>query len=336
MKLPNGLGGIVYLGKKRRNPYAARVTIGWDENKKQKYRYLGYFATKKEALTCLIEFNKHPYDINSRTMTLLEVWNDWSKNHAQKVSNGTMSVYRTGFRKMERLHKLPMHQLRAFHFQSIIDDHKTYSSGKVIKVLSGLLFNHAMKFEATDKDYSTFLELPPKEVKKKRESLTPDEINLLLSQKECKEYDMLIILLYTGLRISELLGIEAHNVDLKERILIGGGKTKSGYNRKIPIHKKIIPIIERNIGDKYLFTSPRGSKFYYCNEGMNLNKYLKDLGIDRTCHELRHTFISQCSRLGIDKITIKKIVGHSTKDITEHYTHKSVKDLIEAIDSFDY
>lgn len=335
MRLPNNFGGIVYLGKRRRRPYGARVTIGWDENKKQKYRYLGYFATKKEALTCLVEFNKHPFDLNAKKMTLQETWDDWSKNHSEKVSRGTMNVYRSTFNRMERLYKKPMSELRAFHFQSLIDE-QNYSTAKMIKIIAGLLFKHAMKFDAVDKDYSDLLELPKKETKKKKATLTSEQIDLIIANEGRKESDMLIILLYTGLRISELLQMETKNIDLKNRIMVGGGKTKAGTDRRIPIHKRIIPVIERNIGEKYLFTSPRGGKFHYCNEGMVVNGYLKKIGIERTCHELRHTFISQCDRIGIDKILIKRIVGHSTKDITEHYTHKSDEDLIKAIDKFHY
>ena len=63
---------------------------------------------------------------------------------------------------------------------------------------------------------------------------------------------------------------------------------------------------------------------------------MKTLGLDHTIHETRHTFISQCSRIGIDTVMVKRIVGHSTKYITEHYTHKNADDLIAAIDLFKY
>ena len=337
MRLPNGLGGVVFLGKKRRKPYGARVTIGWDKNKKQKYKYLGYFESKKEALTCLIEFNKNPYDIDTRKMTLLEIYEDWSKAHYERITDGSQKVYKYTFNKMERLYHIPMCELKAYHFQSLINEHKeNYTSTKMIKILAGLLYHHAMKYGIVDKDYSDFLELPKKEIKNKKSALSIEQVNLILNNEISKRNDMLIVLLYTGMRISELLSLESKNIDLEKRIMIGGLKGVNGTNRKIPIHHKIIPIIERNIGDKYLFTSPRGKKYIYANEGIALNRYLKKLGIDKTCHELRHTFVSQCQRLGIDNVTLKRIIGHSTKDITEHYTHKTDDDLLKAIDSFSY
>lgn len=337
MKLPNGLGGVVYLGKKRRKPFGARITIGWSKDKKQQYKYLGYFKTRKEALTCLIEFNKNPYDIDTKKMTLLEIYEDWSSHHFEKITEGSQRVYKVAFKKMEKLYHIPISDLRAYHFQNLINAHKeNYTSTKMIKILAGLLFHHGMKYGIVEKDYSDLLELPKKETKNKKQALSKNEVNLILNNEISKRNDMLIVLLYTGMRIAELFELESKNIDLENRIMIGGKKGINGTNRRIPIHCEIIPIIKRNIGQKYLFTSPRGKLYLYSNEGIALNRYLKKLGIDKTCHELRHTFVSQCQRLNINNVTLKRIIGHSTRDITEHYTHKTDEDLIKAIDEFFY
>lgn len=338
LRLPNNFGGVVYLGERRRKPYGARITIGWTPDGKQKYKYLGYFEEKMDAIECLIDFNKHPYDINARKMTLIEVWDMWHKEHEQNVSKGTMNVYRSAFKKMERLHKMPMNELRTFHFQKIVDEHGTHASGRMIKIVAGLLFTHAMKRDGVDKDYSSLIELPKAKKKQKKTTFTIEEIKLIESKIGERYGDMFTILLYTGMRIGELLILENANIDFEKRLMIGGIKTENGIDRTIPIHEKIIPIMKRywNKENKFLFTAPRGSKYHYCNEGTHMNKYLKKLGLKHTCHETRHTFISQCDRLGIDKITLKRIVGHSTKDITEHYTHKNDEDLIKAIDAFSF
>ena len=42
MRLANGFGSVVYLGKKRRKPYGARVTVGWTDEGKQKYKYINF------------------------------------------------------------------------------------------------------------------------------------------------------------------------------------------------------------------------------------------------------------------------------------------------------
>ena len=338
MRLPNKYGGIVYLGEKRRRPYGARITIGWGENKRQKYKYLGYFEKWEEALSCLADYYKNPYDVTTKKTPLNDIWEEWSEKHAKNVSKSSMNIYRNAYKKLERFHSTPIADLRASHVQNIIDS-EAFSSARIIKIVVGLLFDFAMKKEIVEKNIADLLELPKKPTKKKKkEPFSVDEIRLIESKEGELHADMLIVLLYTGLRITELFELETNKIDLENRIMVGGMKTEAGTNRTIPIHKKIIPIIERVMGEKYLFQSPRGKKYLYSNEGLKLNRYLKELGLNHTIHETRHTFVSQCDRLGMNKITLKRIVGHSTKkDITEDiYTHKSHDDLIEAIDSFYY
>lgn len=60
MRLPNGFGSVVNLGKRRRKPFGVRITTGWNENKRQTYKYLGYFEKKIDALAFLMEYNKNP------------------------------------------------------------------------------------------------------------------------------------------------------------------------------------------------------------------------------------------------------------------------------------
>lgn len=60
MRLPTGYGSIIKLGGKRRRPFAVRITAGWSDDGKQRYQYLGYFPTRKEALSCLDDYNQRP------------------------------------------------------------------------------------------------------------------------------------------------------------------------------------------------------------------------------------------------------------------------------------
>lgn len=338
MRLPNKYGGIVYLGEKRRRPYGARITIGWDQKKKQKYKYLGYFEKWEEALSCLADYYKNPYDPTNKKTPLNDIWTEWSEKHAENVSRSSMNIYRNAYKKLERYYQTPIAEIRASHIQVIIDN-EAFSSARIIKIVVGLLFDFAIKKEVVDKNISDLLELPKKpSKKKKKEPFSLEEIKLIESKEGELHADMIIVLLYTGLRISELFELKVENIDFKNRLMVGGLKTEAGINRTIPIHKKILPILQRVKGEVYLFPTPRGKKYLYSNEGLKLNRYLKENGLNHTIHETRHTFISQCDRLGINKITLKRIVGHSTKkDITDDiYTHKSLEDLIEAIDIFSY
>ena len=66
MKHPNGYGSIFKLSGNRRNPFAVRITTGWDDDGKQVYEYLGYFPSRKKAMVALADYNNNPYDLSSR------------------------------------------------------------------------------------------------------------------------------------------------------------------------------------------------------------------------------------------------------------------------------
>ena len=68
--------------------------------------------------------------------------------------------------------------------------------------------------------------------------------------------DSVLVFLYTGFRISELLDLKTVNVDLDANTIKGGMKTKAGKDRIVPIHSRIAPIISGRVADggEYLFT----------------------------------------------------------------------------------
>ena len=79
MKLPNGYGSVKKLSGNRRNPYAVRITTGWEidpvtEKKKQKYITIGYAPTKKDGLQMLAEYHQNPFDTKAAKTTFQEIY----------------------------------------------------------------------------------------------------------------------------------------------------------------------------------------------------------------------------------------------------------------------
>ncbi len=60
MRLPSGYGSVYKLSGKRRRPWIAIVTEGWDDEGKQLRKPIGYFATKMEALDALSVYRQNP------------------------------------------------------------------------------------------------------------------------------------------------------------------------------------------------------------------------------------------------------------------------------------
>lgn len=339
MRLPNGYGSIVNLGKKRRRPFAVRITTGWDKDKKQKYKYIAYFEKKTDALAFLVEYNeKGKHERLDSKMTLKEVYDQWSKRHLPKVAPNSKKAYVGRFKKCEHLYNYRMSELRTYHFQDIVDEMETTSTARTFKNVIKMLYDFAIENDILEKEYASYIMLPKNKTKYKKTPFTIDEINAIWKREGEETADAILILLYTGMRISELLLMKTKDIYLKERYMIGGLKSENGTDRTIPIHKKLIPIIEKHLNDKKYLFEYEGAEIKYDTFHERTEKLFSELGFKHTLHETRHTFISQADRLGMNQVCLKKIVGHSTKvDMTNGtYNHKNLNDLIEAIDILEY
>lgn len=339
MRLPNGFGSIVYLGKKRRRPWAARLTVGWGNDKKQVYKYLSYHEKRKDALASLIEYNKKPYDVDRASVTFAEVFEAWSGRKFADLGKSSVRNYKSIYRKCADLYDLPFRELKTAHLQAVVDANKHLAHVTLLKVLFSHLYGYAIKNDIAEKDYSQFVEIPTKEKRVEKVPFTSDEVATLWKNADLPFVDLVLILLYTGMRISELIEMKTENIHLSDRYMIGGVKTEAGKNRIIPIHADIMPLVKAQYSPnkKYLFQSTRGNKIQYNYfAAKKFAPLMERLGMSHTLHETRHTFISQADRVGFNATILKKIVGHAHGDITVHYTHKDVAEILAEIDKFYY
>ncbi|MCC2249116.1 site-specific integrase [Virgibacillus sp. AGTR] len=343
MKNPNGYGSVFKLSGKRRKPFCARITVGWEvdnktEKAKQKYKTIGYFETRPEAMIALAEYNKNPYDIDNKKVTFEEVFQLWKKEKYSSFSDSNIRGYNAAYALSDTLHAIPFKDIKKAHMQAVISGlDKSYSMKKRIKTLYNQLFKFALQNDIVEKDYSKFIELGKDETNSDREPFSDVEIKKLWDNIEKAENaDMALIMIYTGMRPSELLEVESNNINLNERYLVGGIKTEAGKDRIIPINKKILPLIEKRMDSnkKYLVRNSLGDKMTY-------NSFRKDywvplttsLKLNHKAHDCRHTFATLMDNAGANKVAVKKIMGHASRDITEKvYTHKNIEELIKAID----
>lgn len=102
-----------------------------------------------------------------------------------------------------------------------------------------MLCDYALQNDIVDKNYAKFVDLPKHE-KTKKARFTDLEIRRIEKQAtEVPWADTVLILIYTGMRISELLNLTRFNVNLDAMLITGGIKTDAGRDRVIPIHPKI-------------------------------------------------------------------------------------------------
>ena len=186
----------------------------------------------------------------------------------------------------------------------------------------------------------------PKVEKKAPSVLTTDEVELLLDQpkavdlKGIRDKAMLEFAYATGMRVSEIIGLNIDDVNLKESYVI----CRSGFKaRNIPLGnislkalkdyiEKARPILIKNEDDKALFVNINGKRL--TRQGFwKIIKYYKDqahIEKDITPHVLRHSFATHLLQNGADLKAIQIMLGHSDISSTQIYMqfqNDSLKDV---------
>lgn len=346
MKLPNSYGSVYKLSGKRRNPWAARKTVGWKQLPEKKksypiYQFIGYYATRAEALQALAAFNEDPYDLHLDIITFKEVYEKWSEIHYKTIKNS--NGYKAAFMTCSSIKDMKFVEIKLNHLQQVVDDSgKNTPTLKTLKNMWSLMWDYAVIHEIVSPDKKEMIKYvdiskPGNPNAYDRKPFSKKAIKTLWDAQESNEYlSVVLILIYTGVRIGELLDLEKKNIHLDERwFYIKESKTDAGI-REVPIAEKIVPFFKHWMHKKcnYLICTPDEQPFTYRNyydaywtplmSSLSLEKY--------TPHCTRYTCISLLTEAGIDERIIQKIVGHKGQNVTQIvYTHVDLSFKLEAI-----
>ena len=343
MKNPNGFGSVFKLSGKRRNPWCARKTTGWNEKGHPIYQVVGYYPTRQDAMIALADFNKDPFDLHIGTITFEEVYDRWSEVKFEEVSHSNVQGYKAAYKLCDKLKKMRMVDIKLDHLQKVVDESgKNTPTLKKLKIMWGLMWDYCVMHEILTQDKRDMVRYV--DINKagnpnayNRKPFTKKQVKMLWEAKDSNLYmSVILILIHTGCRISELLDLKKEDVHLDERwFYIKEAKTESGI-REVPIAEKIVPFFEYWISRdcEYLLCTPDNKHFEYRNYYDSYwTPLMKSFGLDKfTPHCTRHTCISLLTEAGVDDRIIKKIVGHKGQGVTETvYTHLELPIKLEAI-----
>ena len=342
MRNPNGYGGVVKLSGNRRKPYMVRITTEcvFSEEKQDYYmkqKPIGYYATRKEAMQALAEYNKEPFNVDFASVTFGEVWE--MVEPLEGVSKTRRQCYAAAFKKCSSIKDIPLRELRLNDLQEVVDDVLVGSQNDV-KTIMHKIFNYGMKHDFIIKDYSQFVKVRKVEPKTEKTVFSSNAIEKLWQRSGSWAYDIVLMLCYSGMRKGELFDLKKEDVHLSERYLqIRQAKNETSV-RTVPIHERMLPLYERFMSSpgEYLLTKSDGYRIEYRNYAARELKEVQEfIGEPRTLHEARHTFITRARECGIDLLVIQRIVGHKAKTLTENiYTHLTMEELIREINKIEY
>lgn len=350
MRLPNGIGSVHHIndGKARRRPYRARVLSHIEFDKAtgkatQKYITIGYYEKEADAIEALFEYRKSPYTIEASTCTFADVFEMWKAKKYPTISQAGQRGYNSAFKNSAPLHNMKLRDIRTSHMDHIMQTIEGgYQVQTRLKTFWGQLFKYAMEHDIIQKNYSEFVKTRDKDEGTKRTAIPPEDRAKFWAAIDAGDADaeLAMILFYTGMRPSELLEMKKANVDLDSRIMVGGLKTEAGRNRRIPIHRCILPFVKKHMempGESLVTKTHTGE-----HQAMSYNTFLasywnpllKRLNLKGyTPHYGRHTCATMLREAGVEEDIRKLILGHKSADITDRYTHITDKMLLEAIDS---
>lgn len=338
-KRPNGYGTCYKLSGHRRRPWIARATAGWNEDGRQIFQTIGYFEEEKDCRDTLEMHRFNPVS-SKANITLGELYEEWSSSKYQYISKPTVNNYKAAWKCLSRYKSVKVKEIRTAHLQSVIDKrHKTQMSRSTlekIRIVSVSLLGYAIQNDIINKNYADFIRLPKAE-KVKKERFTDIEVKKLTDAAPENEWiGTILIMIYTGMRISEMLGLTRFNIDMDAGIITGGIKTDAGKNRVIPIHPRILRYVKHwynkdgqalicNDSGKKLSAKRYREKLYYpAIEAAKVRKL--------TPHACRHTFGSLMAAAGVDPVRIQKLIGHANYATTANiYTHLEIESLKDAI-----
>ena len=338
-----GFGTVIFMGNNRSRPYAARKTLGVANDGSQRRMYIGYYETRAEAMQALANEQTRPTSIFYKLL-FSELFEQWKKTRAYTdISKNTKDCYNAAYNHFSPLYNSAFTSLRTVDFQKCIDtaanssgNPLSHSGKRQMKILAGLLYKYALENDISHRNYAEFLRLDKQE-KKSKVIYTNEEIQLIEKNNSLPGANILLILIYTGMRINELLNLRTDDIELENNIIRGGLKTDAGKNRIIPIHSKIKKYIKAlyDAAEEYLFVCEDGSKMNDKHFRDKLYKpLLKELDIEyRTIHSTRHTCATLLAESGANTEAISRILGHSNYAFTaDTYTHVDINFLKENLE----
>lgn len=299
-----------------------------------------------------MEYHKDPREILATDVTFEDIFIKWSSEAFEEMSKANASGLKSAYKRCEPVHKMKISDIKKAHLQGIMDDvaHMSPATSTKIKSVMNGVFQYCLENEILEKSPAEFVKVKAKDAKSDiHEPYTKEEIKLLwdnldlavempMSGKLTRTIypvDIILIAIYTGMRPSEVLNIENKNIHLEEKYLVGGMKTEAGIDRVIPLHEKIIPLIKKRMSEggeyliKYKTDNPPKLQQY---RNFMYDPVVKALNMEHLPHDSRHTFISLMHEVGIDELTVKRIVGHQDKNnVTHHYTHLEINTLVNAV-----
>ncbi|MEO1939114.1 site-specific tyrosine recombinase XerD [Candidatus Thioglobus sp.] len=257
------------------------------------------------------------------------------------ASKNTLSAYRSDLKLFstwfnEALESVSNQTIKNYFEHRQLTSMSTATQARILTCLRAF-YHYLLTSKIIEKDPTSRLH-HPKQVQKLPIFLNIDEVDQLLSAPDQKtifgqrDRAMLELLYSCGLRVSELINLSYHNINLNEEYIRIHGK--GNKERVLPMgevamdylanyEKNARPYLLKNGQTDHYFLSNRGSGMSRQNFFYIIKSYATKAGIDKPLspHTLRHAFATHLVQQGADLRSVQLMLGHSDISTTQIYTH---------------
>lgn len=322
-------------------------TIGYENGKPVKKQFTG--SSKREAeekYKLFLEGKKEKSVYSPRTIGELAdyyVENILSVN--SKYSLGTRNLYKGAYRahvRPDSISKIPIREISGYEIQKFYNELQINKSA--FKTLHKFMVGFVTwaNINGYCDDVLKGVVIPEKPSVQSSDIVTWTDAELkkiLTSEPEYKLHPLILFAAYTGMRISELIGLRWENITdsviiVEEQIYRGRLSTPKGdKTRVIPLHEKLKEYVKQNRSEGLVFTNINGNPLDYRVTTRSLERFYKRNGIpNKKFHAYRATFCTNLCENGVPIQVASKIMGHSSIEVTaKYYTSISVVEMMEAI-----
>ena len=243
--------------------------------------------------------------------------------------------------------KVDLHVVRAY-LASLAQDRKKSSIGRKLAALKGF-FRYLVTTKRLDKDPLLLLNSPKQEKPLPKFLTVDDAFNLLDAVKlenglDLRDRAVLEVFYSTGVRVSELVGLNWSDIDVQLGIVRVVGK--GSKERIVPIGAVALKALESYAesvrqkwqvscrGETPVFLNHRGRRITTRSVARIVEKHLKLAGIEIKMgpHGLRHSFATHLLNGGADLRVIQELLGHVSLSTTQRYTHLNLDQLTAVYD----
>lgn len=187
---------------------------------------------------------------------------------------------------------------------------------------------------------------PPKQRKRLPRSMPPEQTSALLhatdASSDIRDRALLAVMYGCGLRVSEVVGLNLHDIhlDVAEIRVLGKGRKE----RMAPMPAAVVQMLREYMqlrsrhadpDQAAVFLNQRGGRLTTRSVQRMLKERAMQTGADVsvTPHRLRHSFATHLLAGGVDLRAIQELLGHASLSTTERYTHLDINKLTEVYDA---